>query len=272
MQDDDLTRLVENIHSSSKYQAIDLKLVERIGESELAKRRNLKEAIKATRSKLHQVAASFITSPLDFDNWAVELKGLSCDLSDLDLQDFCRRVMACHSSTDERLLILNDFYTTIFKEIPTIHSILDLACGLNPLALSWMPISRDCRYEAFDIFPGMGDFIDKFFEHIGQNGTAFTLDLASEMPHQSADLALLLKTLPTLDQIDKHRTPLLLDQIKSRYLVVSYPVHSLGGKSKGMVENYASQIRALTANWDGTVQRFEFTTELAFLLTRAEQG
>ena len=269
-QDDDLSRLIVNIHASPRYQAIDITLIEKIGQSELTKRKNLKEAIKATRSKLHQVTTSFITSPMEFADWVDELKGLSRDVSDLNLQNFCWKVMKSHSSTDERLPILNEFYSTIFKDMEPIESILDLACGLNPFTLPWMPISRDCPYYAFDVLPEMVSFINKFFAHIGQKGKAFTLDLATEIPNRSAQCALLLKTLPTLDQIDKHRAPFLLEQIKAQSLVISYPVHSLGGKSKGMVENYTAQMDALTPNWDGTIQRFEFTTELVFLLTRKD--
>jgi 16S rRNA (guanine(1405)-N(7))-methyltransferase len=270
-QEDDLSKLIENIHSSPKYQAIELKLIEKIGQMELAKRRNLKEAIKSTRSKLHQIATSFITSPLEFEEWTDELKGLSQDVTNPKLQAFCLKLMRCHSSTDERLPILSEFYSTIFKSITPIESILDLACGLNPLTIPWMPISRDCTYYAFDVLPDMVTFINKFFAHIGQKGKAFTLDLATEIPKKTSRVALLLKTLPTLDQIDKHAPSILLDQIKARHLVVSYPVHSLGGKSKGMVENYTAQFETLTANWNGTIKPFVFTTELAFLLTRKDQ-
>jgi 16S rRNA (guanine(1405)-N(7))-methyltransferase len=269
-QEDDLSKLIENVHSSTKYQAIDLKLIKKIGQTELVKRRNLKEAIKATRSKLHQVATSFVISPFEFAEWTDELKGLSRDISNAKLQAYCLKVMKCHSSTDERLSILGEFYSTLFHNLTPVESILDLACGLNPLTIPWMSISRDCYYYAFDILPEMVNFINTFFAHIGQKGKAFTLDLTTEIPKKSADVALLLKTLPTLDQIDKHRAATLLEQIKAKYLVVSYPVHSLGGKSKGMVENYTAQFEVLTANWVGSIQSFEFITELAFLLTRKE--
>jgi len=269
--EDDLVQLIANIHSAQKYQAVDSKVIERIGQIELAKRKNLKEAIKTTRSKLHQVATSFFTSPMDFATWKDGLQHLTHDVSNPKLHEFCRRLMGTHSSTDERLPILNEFYSTIFKDIAPIHSILDLACGLNPLAIPWMPIARDCAYYASDILPEMMDFLKSFFDHIRQKGKAVVLDLTSEIPTQKVQVALLLKTLPTLDQVDKHRARLLLDQIKAKYLVISYPVHSLGGKSRGMVQNYDAHFRSLTTNWKGTIQRFELTTELVFLLTHSDQ-
>jgi 16S rRNA (guanine(1405)-N(7))-methyltransferase len=191
-------------------------------------------------------------------------------MSGSDLKDFCLAIMKCQSSTDERLPILNDFYSTIFKEIQPIHSILDLACGLNPLALPWMPVSKGCNYQAFDVLPPLIGFLNNFLQHVRQKGQASILDLSAEMPNQPADVALLLKTLPTLDQIDKQRARYLLDHCQARHLVVSYPVHSLGGKSKGMIQNYEAHFHTLTCLWEGSIQRFDFITELVFLLTRKE--
>ena len=270
-QDDDLVLLVKNIHASSKYHAIDPDLVEKIGRVELSKRKNFKEAVKYTRSKLHQIATSFISNPMEFEEWSAELKGVSRDTTNPGLQAFCTKLMRCHSSTDERLPILGEFYSTLFHDLSPIESIQDLACGLNPLTIPWMPISRDCTYFAYDILPEMVAFLNKFFAHIGQKGKAFSLDLASQVPEKTSQVALLLKTVPTLDQIDKHAAATLLKGIRAKHLIVSYPVHSLGGKSKGMVDNYTAQFEALTANWEGTVKSFEFTTELAFLMNRKDK-
>jgi 16S rRNA (guanine(1405)-N(7))-methyltransferase len=54
-----LDKLLEAIQSSSKYRHIDIDLIRAIGTSELEKRRTLKEAIKATKNKLHQVGGAY---------------------------------------------------------------------------------------------------------------------------------------------------------------------------------------------------------------------
>ncbi|MFZ1399787.1 MAG: hypothetical protein WAS33_22975, partial [Candidatus Promineifilaceae bacterium] len=77
---------------------------------------------------------------------------------------------------------------------------------------------------------------------------------------------LLLKTLPCLEQVDKDAAVNLLDKLNGRYLLISYPAQSLGGRSKGMVENYAQQFMGVVNGRSWQFQRFEFATELAFLI------
>jgi 16S rRNA (guanine(1405)-N(7))-methyltransferase len=69
-----------------------------------------------------------------------------------------------------------------------------------------------------------------------------------------------------LEQIDKEAGGHLLDRINAKYILVSFPVHSLGGKAKGMRQNYEEHFRQLVASKDWGVTRFEFETELAFLI------
>jgi 16S rRNA (guanine(1405)-N(7))-methyltransferase len=78
----------------------------------------------------------------------------------------------------------------------------------------------------------------------------------------------LLKTIPCLEQIDKAIGPRLLDQVPAEHLLVSFPAQSLGGRSKGMVQNYEAHFREMLAGKPWRAQRFEFSTELAFLLSR----
>ena len=52
----------------------------------------------------------------------------------------------------------------------------------------------------------------------------------------------LLKALPCLEQIDKAAPARLLEYIPAEHLLVSYPVHSLGGRAKGMVAHYEAQL------------------------------
>ncbi len=87
-----------------------------------------------------------------------------------------------------------------------------------------------------------------------------------ELPQLAhADLALLLKAIPCLEQVDKEAGRRLLDQVRADYLLVSFPVHSLGGRSKGMPATYEEHFRNLVADKPWSVQTFHFATELAFL-------
>jgi 16S rRNA (guanine(1405)-N(7))-methyltransferase len=277
---DPLSQLVQDILASPKYRDINPDLITAIGARELSKRRTLKEAIKATRNKLHQVGGAYFASSQDYAIWLHQLVGAPfmgpqeggmapADVTGLvPIQQSCRSIMAHHASTRERLPILDQFYATVLADLPPIHSVLDLACGLNPLALPWMPLAADARYYAYDIYQPMLDFLNLAFPLLNIDGHAQSRDITQSPPDQYADLALILKTIPCLEQIDKQAGSRLLHAVNVRHILVSFPVHSLGGKSKGMSTYYEAHFRDLLGNAPWEVKKFEFATELAFLVQK----
>lgn len=266
VDDDDLALLVGAVSSSQKYRLVSGDLVRRLGAQELAKGRSLKEAIKATKNKLHQVAGAYQVGRVDSSAWLnkVEL----CAASGGDLQPYCRALMGRHASTSERLPLLPEFFGTVLGELPPIRSLLDLACGLNPLALPWMPVTREANYLACDIYEDQMALLNGWFAAVGQHGRAFVCDLLAGPPQQPADVALLLKTIPCLEQVDSDIGPRLLAGINAPVVVVSYPVYSLGGRQRGMADHYAAQFAALVAGQPWRVERFDFATELVFRIRR----
>jgi 16S rRNA (guanine(1405)-N(7))-methyltransferase len=81
-------------------------------------------------------------------------------------------------------------------------------------------------------------------------------------------LALLLKTIPCLEQLDKTVGARLLEGIQAEHILVSFPAQSLGGRGKGMLENYEAHFLQLVAGKNWAFRKYEFSTELAFLLSR----
>ena len=71
--------------------------------------------------------------------------------------------MSLHASTRERLPILDGFYSTVLAALPAPRRVLDIACGLNPLASSWMPLAPDVTYTAYDIYSDMMQFIARLY-------------------------------------------------------------------------------------------------------------
>lgn len=263
-----IEKIVSEICSSPKYARICCELVRRIGREELQKRSSFKEALKHTRAKLHQVAASFQEKPIPYGKLFRELEELPRDLQDPDSRAWCLKTLELHASTRERLSVLDAFFKEILADLPPIHSVLDLACGLNPLAMAWMPLAEGAIYQACDIYEDMNGFLNGFFDHFHLQANAEICDLSNEIPQGEFDLALMLKALPCLAQLDKELPNTLLEGIHAKHILVSFPVASLGGRSKGMRQNYEKQFNDLTLNWQGTISKFEFQTELAFLLTR----
>lgn len=262
-----LDDLINAVLDSSKYRTISVDLVRRIGLRELEGRRNFKESVKATRNKLHQVAGAYLDGRPDYADWTAQLKQTASDPA--ALRSACLTIMRRHASTRERLSILEPFYATTLANIPPVHSILDVACGLNPLARPSMPLVPDAAYYACDIYSDMIEFLNTFFSLAGVPGAAFVCDLISNTPQHEVDLALALKILPPLEQVDKNAGINLLRSLNARYVLVSFPAQSLGGRDKRMAENYEQRFRTLIADEGWNVERFAFPSELAFVVRKA---
>jgi 16S rRNA (guanine(1405)-N(7))-methyltransferase len=264
----DVDALVAAVLEGARYRHMDQALVRSLAEKELTKGRSFKEAVKAVRNKLHQVGGAFQEQTPPYARWLTELEDLSDDPADPQVRAFCLKAMQAHSSTRERLSILDRFYQETLTSLGKINSVLDLACGLNPLALSWMSLATGATYHAVDIYQDLADFLDHFFAHVHLNGQAGLCDLTTAVPPQPVQLALLLKTIPCLEQVDDQAGGRLLNSIPAEHILVTFPVHSLSGHSKGMRANYEMHFNDLIAGQSWHVQRFEFSSELAFLLSR----
>ncbi|NMB62953.1 MAG: hypothetical protein GYA18_11530 [Chloroflexi bacterium] len=264
----DKDEVIRQVLEKKKYSHLDKDLVAFIAAEEIKKRASLKEAVKSTANKLHQVGWAYFAQQPDYTTHLHELAALPADLHADMSRQFCLQLMQEHASTRERLSILDEFYTILFSDIRPITSILDLACGFNPLALGWMPVAPDVRYNACDIFDDMNAFLQSFFAHFHIQGKAETCNLLSTIPQEKVQVALLLKTLPCLEQAEKESSRRILTDIRARTLIVSFPVHSIGGREKGMRQHYASQFEALLAELGWNYQKFLFASELAYRIER----
>lgn len=269
-QSDRLAELVESVKTGSRYRQVSEDLIREIGARELARQTGFKEAVKATKNKLHQVGGAYLTDKHDYAAWLSELTRLAHSEDRESFLAYLKTIMNHHASTRERLPILEQFYRTILAELPPVRSVLDIACGFNPLALPWMPFAGPVEYCACDIYHDMVDFLNHFMALLPVQGQAEVRDVIHACPTREADLALALKTIPCLEQVDKTAGSRLLHTLNARYIVVSFPLYSLGGRARGMQSHYAASFHALLdPAW--SVKRFEFATELAFLVTKPEK-
>ncbi|HEU5369687.1 MAG TPA: hypothetical protein VFU69_14540 [Ktedonobacterales bacterium] len=264
---DQLDALVQAVLASPRYRGICAELVRDIGARELAKRPKLAEAIKATKSKLHQIGGAYLGGR-DYTAWLAALTRASEAGGAPALKAMCRQVMGYHASTRERLPILESFYASALADLPPARVVLDLACGLNPLAIPWMPLAADAEYYAYDVYEDMADFLNGFLALAQMRGHAEARDVLSRCPDQRANLALLLKALPCLEQLEAGASLRLLEQVNADHLLVSFPARSLGGRQKGMAQHYEARFRQLVADKPWAIKRFEFATEIAFLITK----
>jgi 16S rRNA (guanine(1405)-N(7))-methyltransferase len=278
-----IEQVVVEVLGSAKYRAVSPELVRDLAAREVGAGRSRKEAVKAVKNRLHQVAGAYFDARPDYQRWLGELEVAASDhtpggegapgpsSSGGGLSSFraaCREVMARHASTRERLPILARFYAETLAGLPPIRSVLDVACGLNPLALPWMPLAPGASYHACDLYADLAEFLERFLALAGIVGGAGVCDLVRGAPKQPADLALALKLLPVLEQVDRAAPLRLLRELDAPYLLVSFPTRSLGGRGKGMAENYERRFRELVAGEGWEVTAFVFPGELAFLVRK----
>lgn len=264
--------LMAEIRANPKYARMDLALTRALVEQELAKGRSAKETVKAVRNKLHQVGGAFQEKLIDYAQWSQELAALPNGLAAPEMCAFCLQKMAWHVSTAERRPIVETFYAQTLASIAPVNSLLDLACGLNPLTYAWLPLAESALIETYDIYTDQAQFLNAYFSKSGLNGQAGVCDLTQQLPAGSFHLALLLKTIPCLEQIDKTIGRRLLSRLQAEHILVSFPGHSLSGQGKGMRANYSAHFYELIAGLDFSVQAFEFPGEIAFLLSRQAVG
>ena len=263
---DDLEEIIAGVKEASKYRNIHDDLIRRIAIIELPKGRSRKETIKAVKNKIHQVGSAYQPQTIDYTHLIRQMESLPREIQDPSVKQYCMEVMKMHTSTRERLNILDQFYKTTLSGFTAISSLLDVACGLNPLALAWMPLASDCRIEVCDIYRDQIDFLNHFFEYFRINGKAVCCDLTQELPVENFQIALVLKTIPCLEQIDKTIGTRLLSGLNAQNILVSFPAKSLSGRNKGMREYYSSHFEDIIAknSWQTTV--FSFNNEEAFLV------
>jgi 16S rRNA (guanine(1405)-N(7))-methyltransferase len=263
--DELLDRLVAEVLASSKYRTMSPALVRAVGAQELGARRSFKDAVKATKGRLHQVAGAFLDRAPRYGAW---LSALQAAPDAVALRAVCREIMAGHASTRERLPHVEAFYAAVFGALPPVGSLLDVACGLNPLAAPWMDLASGARYLACDLYADMCAFIGAALPALGLTGEVAVWDLAAAAPPWQPDAALVLKTLPVLEHTRRGAGRDLLRGLAAQHLVVSFPTRSLGGRDVGMAATYRGQIEAITAGEGWTFTTLNFANEVVFVVTK----
>lgn len=268
MPEIDLAKIIAEVQKNPRYAAMDTALVDHVVKEMLKKGFSAKETIKRTRAKLHQVGGAYQEQKIPYAQLTMELTDLPVDIQADEVKTFCTKAMRYHRSTEERLNLLDNTYSAIFTHLPSVKSILDIACGFNPLTLPWLPDAKNMTYYACDVYPQMMEFINAFLMHFNLSGEAFTCDLTQSIPQQKADLAIILKTIPCLEQLDKSIGPRLLNQLNTKAILVSFPVRSLAGRTKDMPRYYEEHFMDITDKTLWNVTKIPALDELFFLLKK----
>jgi len=259
--------IVERVLSSRRYRGVDAALVERLAAEELPRSRGADDAVKRVKRRLHQAIGAFGGRATRSDDTAEAWNG---DMADPKFRAACLSAMRAHASTRERIAALDRFYGAIWDRTGVPGSIVDLGCGLAPLALPWMGLARRARYVAVDVDRRALQRVDSFLDLVRQPHEVVAVDLVNEPAPAGADVVLALKLVTTLDRQDPSAAARLLASIRAPHAVVSFTTRSLSGRERGMARTYRSRLERLVAEVPRVTAVSEASVvlnELVFILT-----
>ncbi len=180
-------------------------------------------------------------------------------------------ILQTHLSTKERLLYYDDFFNVIFSHIPYfVKSILDLACGLNPIAYYYYTKNIDMKYVCSEFSEIDVKQLQSFFSAQKLPAKAICFDLVREyhkIPSQQFDVCFLLKTLDTCETQKKYVTYDILKHIQAKTFVVSFPYQNV----KGIVMKRSTIINwfeKMVSRLDLTFEKIEFLGEIVYICTK----
>ncbi|MCL2286432.1 MAG: hypothetical protein FWC32_08730 [Firmicutes bacterium] len=254
---------------SSKYNMLYPPLVQRIYAEE--SRKGSKNREKAVKTRLHQMFGAYVQGNAH--------KKAAALLQELEagkgINEICAAIMALHASTKERLPYMEDFCRFVTTHTGPVETIIDLGCGFNPFSVTYWGMENLKAYYAYDIDTRTKDLLNRFFAYLCLPPAADCADLAVETPAVKSDLSLMCKLVPVLEAQAPGRGFELARLQNASFLVITYPLKSLGGREKGMGKNYAAQFEKAYA--EGALGGFslaesrEVGNELVYVLTKKVQ-
>ena len=256
--------VVEKLKQTRKYSWTCDATLQRVAAWAAARHPSAKQALKAAKRKLHQVYGAYV-SPADLERVERLVNAIPAGITEDALGAACRRILACHASTRERLPILEEAYLVLADATGPLTRVLDVACGLNPFALPWLDLPRDAVYLANDIDSRLVAAVNRFLARLGRAPTAECRDVLVDPPDMEVDLALLLKTAPCLERQEKGAVLRLLRRLRARHVVVSFPLQSLGGRNKDMRRHYGRFMDGLLDELGVMARQLEFATEVFYV-------
>ncbi len=260
--------VVAAVKQSKKYRDTSEETIRLLAVEAVVEHKKPKPAEKAVRKRLHSIMAPYLGDP-DYNAAAQLLTDVFVGGNAAAIRAACRDLMYAHLSTRERLPLLDVFYRDIFAVTGPPRRLLDLACGLNPLAFPWMDLpATGTDFIAYDIHEPRIDFLNHYFILQGLPPLAFLKDLAAEPPAESGDVALFLKEMPRFERNYPGHGRALLEALDVRWLVVSFPTISTHG-GRNLTNRYREFFYQIVDGADWPVTELLFDTELVFC---AEKG
>jgi len=221
------------------------------------------DLLKRVRKELRTVYGVFQSGDRD-----ALLKKLSAGNEDRVVDE----ILETHVSTKERVPFYLDFTQGLASHIiPAPKTIIDLGCGMNPLAhRHYVKAGWDPSWVASDVSETDMAFLAHAFKTLGIKGKTSRIDLLSEIEKVAklkGDVTFLLKLLDSLEESKRHISYKLFDNITTPWIVASFPTKSLGGR-KGIATAGRTWFERLLKRKELTWETFSIPNELVYVIRR----
>ncbi len=261
-----IQELLASILNSRKYRGLGLNsaTLKDVIHNEAPHCHSQKQLQKAVKRKLHNIIAPYLGNP-DYTALAKELVSIKDpSLDSPQIHAFCLKALSEHASTAERVPTMTKFYTSLFGKTGYPETILDLACGLHPLAIPWMGLPASIYYYAYDIVQPRIDFINLFFSTIGLKPLAENRDILVNPPQIHADLCLLFKEAHRMEKRKPGCNRDFWASLNADCLAVSLPVQDLSG-THSLVKQHRQLVQKNLPD-HCVVEELHIDDELVFLI------
>jgi len=189
---------------------------------EKPKAKQYKKLMQVIRGQLHKIHGSFQTTK----------KGKREELAKYFTPTTIKKLLTTNRSTKERLAIYPTLYKKLFAITKKPASILDLGCGLNPLAFPYMQLKK-VTYFAYDIDKEDCSYSNQYFSKTKAiTGKATVADIRKISTFPLTDVTLLFKILDPVDQGKGHkRSEHLIKKLRSPWIIASFSTTTVSGKA-----------------------------------------
>jgi 16S rRNA (guanine(1405)-N(7))-methyltransferase len=223
--------------------------------------------IKNVRAELRKVYGAFILKEYEKKNKILK------NLKDQDDVEGHMELLKLHKSTNERLTHYRELYAKILENTSGKLTILDIACGLNPIANIFIR-ERIKKYYASDISSEDCKFLKEYFSKTNVDNEVFPLDLVEKESFKKlssikCDVCFIFKTLDGLERVERNVTEKLFKSINAKILAVTFPTLSLSGVRE-IKEYRRVWLEKLLEKLEWKYEKIMIENELLYLIKKSE--
>ncbi len=220
-------------------------------------KKSVKKIIKSVRNSLRNAYGVFLAKDYTkIDSFLDRLK------KDKSIESH-KKLLWLHSSTRERFYFYPDFYEWIFSITGKPGTIMDIACGLNPMSYVFMDISS-VKYYAYDLNEKDAEILNRYFRIMGIEGKARKLDLNSDrLPAIKSDVCFALKI---FDILDNKTVESIVNGIRCNFLVASFPTKTISLRKMNYTKRggFERMLKRLGLSF----HKNEFENELVYVIKK----